>query len=349
MFTKFLEKKAVKNLFINENRSNLEAIKVIDKGYRIALVHNSKNKFVGIMTDSDLRRSIINSKNLMSPIKNFVNRNPVILDHESSYEDQIEEMSNSQVDQLIILKNDNFFAMRVRGMGKEMNVEGSVVIMAGGKGLRLRPITKNIPKPLLKVGGKSIIERNIANFKEQKFTDIYLSVNYLKDKIKDQLQDGKKLGVNLNYINERKQMGTIGSLSLIKQKISYPLIVMNSDLIVDIDFRSLIKEHLENKNTMTVCIKEVETEMKYGVIKTKNSVVSEIVEKPKILSTINAGIYIIDKSAVDLIPKDSFYDATMLIDRLTKLNKKVGVHHLEKRWIDIGTKEDLKRARDLKY
>ena len=349
MFTKFLEKKAVKNLFVEENKINLDVIKIIDKGYRIALIKNSKNKFIGIMTDSDLRRSLLKSKNLMAPIKEFINRNPIILDYESSYEDQIETMSTSQIDQLILTKKNDFFGMRVRGMGREIHSEGSVILMAGGKGLRLRPLTKNIPKPLIKVNGKSIIERNISNFKKQSFNDIYISVNYLKDKIKDELQDGKNLGVNINYINERKQMGTIGCLSLIGHNISYPLIVMNSDLIVDIDFRSLVKEHLENKNIMTVCVKEVETEMKYGVIKTKNSVLPEIVEKPKILSTINAGIYILNKSAVDLIPKDSFFDATMLIERLIKSYKKVGVHHLEKRWIDIGTKEDLKTARALKY
>ncbi|MFL2755381.1 MAG: nucleotidyltransferase family protein [Gammaproteobacteria bacterium] len=344
--TKLLERKSIKSIFIKQNSSIFEAIKAIDNGgYRLCVVEDNNNNLIGIMTDSDARRALLECKDLKSRISKFINFNPISIDHSSSLEDQNDLINLYGIDQLLVTKSKKVISIRVKSIGIEKH-ESSVVLMAGGLGARLRPLTDKIPKPLLKVQKKSIIERNIENLRKQNFKNIVISVNYLRELIKNKLGNGKKYKVNIEYISERKKMGTIGSLKLLKENINFPLLVMNSDLIVEIDFSNLISLHIEQKNLVTLCVKEVEREIPYGVVNSMNSKLISIKEKPKITSEINAGIYVLSKEALDYIPENSYFDAPMLIEKALEDNKRVGTHLIDGKWLDIGTPEDYKFANE---
>ncbi|MBK87059.1 MAG: alcohol dehydrogenase [Flavobacteriaceae bacterium] len=343
--TKLLNRKTIKPFTIKEDSSIFDAIKAIDQGYRLCLVEDEMQKLIGILTDSDARRAVIKSNNLNTKIKEYINFNPITIDQKSSVADQIDLMKLHSIDQLLVTNSKKVVSLRVKSIGVEKH-ESSVVLMAGGLGSRLKPLTNNLPKPLLKIQKKTIIERNIEILEKQNFKNIVVSVNYLKELIKNKLGDGKKYGVSIEYISEQKKMGTVGSLKLLKENIKFPLLVMNSDLILEMDFSNLISHHLEQKNIATICVKEVEREMPYGVVKSRNSKLLSIEEKPKFISEINAGVYVFSKQALKYIPKNNYFDAPMLFEKILNDNKRVGTHIIDGRWLDIGTPEDYRFANE---
>jgi NDP-sugar pyrophosphorylase family protein len=215
--------------------------------------------------------------------------------------------------------------------------------MAGGKGSRLMPLTKKTPKPLLKIKGVPIIEKIILNFKSQGFTNFTISVNYLGYKIKKYLGNGERLKVNINYINEKKYLGTAGSLSLIDlKKIVFPLILANSDLISEIDYNNLVDYHIKKKADITICGKNKIFEMPYGEILENQEKVKAIIEKPKIYHLVNAGVYVINKNILRNIIRNKKLMMNEYVTQQLKKNKKVFCYPIYENWIDVGNIIDYK-------
>ena len=251
------------NTIIHKNQSISEAIIQIAKSkIKILFVVNNNNKLLGSISSGDLRRSISKKIDLKEPVEKIMFKNPKYFKNKnkdlSSYKDFIcIPIVNKKKEIIDLQYNKNLIT----------NKKNTVFLMAGGKGSRLMPLTKKTPKPLLKIKGIPIIEKIILNFKNQGFENFIISVNYLGHKIKNYLGDGKKLKVNISYINEKKYLGTAGSLSLIDfKKTFFPIIVANSDLISEIDYGNLISYHDKKKSELTICGKNKIFEMPYGEI-----------------------------------------------------------------------------------
>ena len=223
------------------------------------------------------------------------------------------------------------------------NKKNTIFLMAGGKGSRLLPLTKKTPKPLLKIKGIPIIEKIILNFINQGFKNFTISVNYLGHKIKKYLGNGERFKANINYINEKKYLGTAGSLSLINfKKTVFPLIVANSDLISEIDYNNLVDYHNKKKADITICGKNKFFEMPYGEILENNEKIKAIIEKPKIYHLVNAGVYVIDKNNLKNIVRNKKLMMNEYVTQQLKRNRKVFCYPTYENWIDIGNKIDYK-------
>jgi NDP-sugar pyrophosphorylase family protein len=216
--------------------------------------------------------------------------------------------------------------------------------MAGGLGTRLRPLTDDIPKPLLKVGNKPILETIIRNFAEHGFVNITISLNYKGDMIKDYFGDGSDFGVNIDYVEENKRLGTAGALSLLKENPHEPFFVMNGDLLTDVNFSHLLDFHSFGNSTATMCVREYEYQVPYGVIQTKDSDITSIVEKPIQKFFVNAGIYVLSPSVFNDIPENEFFDMPTLFNILIEKQKKVSSFPIHEYWLDIGRMSDFEQA-----
>tara|TARA_X000000950_G_scaffold284820_1_gene388848 strand:- start:630 stop:1643 length:1014 start_codon:yes stop_codon:yes gene_type:complete len=327
------------NTIIHKNQSISEAIiKIAKSKIKILFVINNNNKLLGSISSGDLRRSISKKIDLKEPVEKIMFKNPKYFKNKnkdlSSYKDFICIPIVNEKKEIIDLQyNKNLIT----------NKRNTVFLMAGGKGSRLMPLTKKTPKPLLKIKGIPIIEKIILNFKNQGFENFIISVNYLGYKIKNYLGDGKKLKVNISYINEKKYLGTAGSLSLIDfKKTFFPIIVANSDLISEIDYGNLISYHDKKKSELTICGKNKIFEMPYGEILQNDNKVKSIIEKPKIYHLVNAGVYVFGKNVLKKISSNKKLMMNDLISKQLKKNKRVFCYPVYENWIDIGNKLDYK-------
>lgn len=216
--------------------------------------------------------------------------------------------------------------------------------MAGGQGLRLRPHTENCPKPLLKVGGKPILETIMENIMGYGFRKFIFTVNYRAKMIEEYFGDGKKWGVQIDYINENKKLGTAGALSLLPEKPEKPLIVMNGDLLTKINFQQLLDYHQNHAVKATVCVREYYSTLPYGVIKIEDHYIEHIEEKPKQHFFINAGIYVLEPSVISGMLVNTFLDMTELIKVLLQKKEKVAAFPVREYWIDVGNERDFIKA-----
>ena len=218
--------------------------------------------------------------------------------------------------------------------------------MAGGLGTRLRPLTQDTPKPLLKVGNKPILETIIENFAKYGFVNITISVNYKADMIKEYFGDGSALGVNIDYIEESKRLGTAGALSLIKERPQEPFFVMNADLLTNVNFEHLLDFHLLERSVATMCVREYDYQVPYGVIETDGSLITSIKEKPLHKFFVNAGIYTLSPQVFEYIPKDEFYDMPTLFEDIIANNLKSVSFPIHEYWLDIGRMEEFEQAQN---
>jgi len=323
---------------IHKDQKIFQAInKIINSQIKILFVVDGKNKLLGSVGSGDLRRSIRKKIDLNEKVEKIMFKKPKYfykkVNDSSSLKNLICIPIVNKRKQVIdfeynqILKNDK---------------KNTVFLMAGGKGVRLLPLTKKIPKPLLRIKGTPIIEKIILNFRDQGFKNFIISVNYLGYKIKKYLGKGDRLKVNIDYINEKKYLGTAGSLSLIDlKKTIFPIIVTNSDLISEIDYYNLINYHNKKKSDLTICGKNKIFQMPYGEILQKYEKVNKIIEKPNIFHLINAGVYAINKNILKDIIRNKKLMMNEYITQQIKKNKKIFCYPVYENWIDIGNKVDF--------
>ncbi|HVO44064.1 MAG TPA: sugar phosphate nucleotidyltransferase [Aggregatilineales bacterium] len=218
------------------------------------------------------------------------------------------------------------------------------VLMCGGLGTRLRPFTSVLPKPLLPVGDRSVLERLLERLRLHGITEIYLSVGYKAEMIEWVLRDGSALGVNLQYVPEKEPLGTAGALVLLRDQLRGTFLMMNGDLITKLDFDKMIAYHREHKAEITVGTKNFTIQVPYGVIEDSRGRVVTLREKPTYSNRINCGIYVVDPSALDLLPEQGRYDATQLIEDALKAKRRVFSYLIEEYWLDMGRLEDYDQA-----
>lgn len=220
------------------------------------------------------------------------------------------------------------------------------VIMAGGKGVRLRPLTKYCPKPMVKVAGKPILERIVNRLSDHGIDKFYISINYLGEMVEDYFGNGSKFGCEIKYLKEKKYLHTGGSLSLIKDKITDPLIVMNGDLVTKINFNHLLDFHKKGQFVATMCVRSYDFTIPFGVIKAEKNTMVSLEEKPSSNCLINAGIYVLNPEVLAMIPKNKVFPLTDLFNKMLLKNKKIGVYQMDEDWIDVGRIDELKKAQE---
>jgi dTDP-glucose pyrophosphorylase len=324
-----------------------EALSVIDAGgVKIALVVDNNNRLLGTLGDGDVRRGLLRKIKLEDTIENIYFKNPITANQGSSKESLLNLCSTNEVAQLPIVDKDmkviDLFTLDEELLKKKH--ENQVVLMVGGLGERLRPLTENTPKPMLNVGGDPILKTIVKGFVDKGFTNIIMCLGYKANQIEDYFKDGSDFGANIKYIVEERRMGTAGALSLIKEKIDKPFFVMNGDLISNINYEQILDFHEKQNSKATMCVCEYDIQVPYGVVNLINEDIISIEEKPIHSFFINAGVYLLNPECINFIPTDEFYDMPSLFEKMILNGNKTISFPLKEYWLDIGRISDYKRA-----
>lgn len=338
-----------RDVALSPQASLKDAMAVLDAGaIQIALVVEDDDHLAGTVTDGDIRRALLRGKGMDTPIHEVMNANPITGLANESRSIWQRTMQRYSLRHLPLLDSRGCVVDLVRfQMPSEPRRDTPVVIMAGGLGARLRPLTKDTPKPLIKVGSQPVLQTIIENFAEQGFSDIHLCINYKGEMIRKYFGDGSKFGVNIRYVEERKRLGTAGALSLLPEAPDRPFIVMNGDLLTKVDFVRLLEFHEQHGFAATMATREYSHQIPYGVLKIRDDFQLEsLVEKPTERFQVNAGIYILEPAALKQVPQGEYFEMPSLFQALMDHGKAVGSFPLRDYWIDIGRLEDLEQASD---
>jgi dTDP-glucose pyrophosphorylase len=345
--------KNYKNILLKPTSTIKEALQIIDTGaIKFAIIVNNNDQLIGTITDGDIRRAILNGKSLDSKIDNIYFKNPTTVTIHNTIDEIINICTAKKIYQIPVI-DDEQKVVDIKILDEILKpkvYQNKVVLMAGGLGTRLRPLTNDTPKPMLNVGGKPILQTIVERFASYGFVDIIISLGYKAEIIENYFEDGSKFGVNISYIYENKRMGTAGALSLLdkKQKSNEPFFVMNGDILTDVNFESMMQFHLSNCATATMGVGEYEYEIPYGVVNIDGNKIYSIEEKPLHKAFINGGIYILNSNSIDLIPNDTFYDMPTLFDLLLKKDEFIASFAIKDYWLDIGRTKEYEKA-NLEY
>ncbi len=332
----------------------IAALKLMDEIRRkLLFVVTEDRKFIGVLSLGDIQRAIINKKSLDSPVADIMREIITVANSTDSYEEIKKRMIELRTEAMPVIDKDGFLEKIIYWediiTGQKAKLKESlglpVVIMAGGKGTRLKPLTNVIPKPLIPIGDKTILEDIMDSFCEYDCSRFYISVNYRAEMIKYYLNNQAGIKYNSVFFEEAKPLGTAGSLHLLDGAITETFFVTNCDIMIDEDYSEILKYHRENNNELTVVAALKSYKIPYGTIETKaDGILDSITEKPEITFYINTGLYILEPHLINEIPKDTFYHITSLIEKLQVENRRVGVFPVsENSWTDIGEwKEYLK-------
>ena len=341
-----MNKKIIDKVLIFENSTIETALKKLNKNsMQILFVINKKKKFLGAITDGDIRRSLIKKIQITSKLKEVINKNSIYANQETSYEEAKIIMENNHIRYLPLLDKNkiikSFYSLEKKDLEKKKNI---FFIMAGGFGKRLLPFTKKIPKPMLKIGNKPILEHIINGAKKNGFENFVISVHYLSKKIIKYFQNGRKFKINIKYIIEKNPYGTAGSLRLLKKRPLTPIIVCNGDVLSNLNYDDLLDFHNKKKSDLTIVVRNLIHKNPYGVVNLNKNRVASLDEKKDIVMNINAGIYIINPKVLKLL-KLKKMDMPDFINLLIKRGKKIFSFPLKDNWIDVGTKKNLKLSK----
>jgi len=335
---------------VGKEKKIIDAVKIIDTcGAKMALVVDSAGILLGTVTDYDVRQAILKGHSLELDVTTIMNVTPKTAGEFQSDNEIFSKMRLTNVQQLpIVNKANELIGLKLRSE-LDYNVQlkkNSVVIMAGGLGTRLRPLTDDCPKPLLKIGNKPILEIILESFIEAGFTDFYFSVNYKAEMIKEYFNDGSRYNISIKYLEEKKRAGTAGALSLLPKGIEEPIIVMNGDLLTKVNFQQLLDFHYSHDSTATMCVREYDYQIPYGVVKFDQWEIQELQEKPTCTSFVNAGIYVINPKIFYRVEKDEYFDMTDLFTKNIEKKERTLVFPIREYWLDVGRVEDFEKAQE---
>ena len=336
----------IARLKLSPSASIKEALEIVGlERVRMAIIVDSRDKFLGILSDSNIRKALAAGVSLQSPIKNIYTKNPITIKENTSRAEILKLSSKWDIYDFPVL-NERGQILHILSISSLLSrLPNHVVIMAGGLGSRLKELTKDTPKPMLKVGKKPILESITQRLSAQNFENFIFCVNYKRQVIEDYFRDGRDFGLKISYIKERKKLGTAGALSLIKQPFKHSFVVMNGDILTELDFNALLKAHQKSKALMSVCVREFSYQIPYGVITQKRGFITHIEEKPSQKFLVSAGIYVCEPQILGLLEKNAPLDMPQLIERAMQAGR-VNSFLLEDYWIDIGRFEEFKRAND---
>jgi dTDP-glucose pyrophosphorylase len=327
----------------------VKAIEVIDgAALQIALVVDEKGRLLGTVTDGDIRRALLRHLSLEEAVLKIMNPDPCVVSADQVREQAFLLMKSRKVRQIPVLDEDR------RVVGLEIAAEllnppprnNRVILMAGGLGRRLKPLTETCPKPLLKVGGKPVLELILDSFIEQGFRHFYISVHYMADLVKEYFGDGSRWGVEIRYLHEKRRLGTAGALGLLSERPEEPLLLMNGDILTRINYGQLLVFHQKNLAEATICVKEHYSRIPYGVVVFEKNRLKRLDEKPQQRFFINAGLYVLNPEVLDRVRPGQYIDIPDLFRTILEQGREIAVFPICEYWLDIGRLTDYERAND---
>ena len=336
-----------RDALVSSSTSLRQTIEAITEGsLQIALVVDSENKLLGTVTDGDIRKAILAGKDLDITAGEAMRSQPITSASKTPRAAILKLMREKRIHQMPLLDDQGRVVdvLTVDDMIGAAHKPNAVVIMAGGLGTRLHPLTEETPKPMLKVGGKPILETIIQSFIDQGFTNFFVSVNYKANIISEYFGDGSRLGAKINYLHEKSRLGTAGGLSLLPRDIHAPIIVMNGDLLTRISVDALLDFHERESAVATMVVREDHYQVPYGVVEVDGTQIVGLVEKPIQRHLVNAGIYVISQDGLSNIPGDTFYDMPTHFAKLAANGHRTAAFPLHEYWVDIGRLDELERA-----
>jgi dTDP-glucose pyrophosphorylase/CBS domain-containing protein len=336
---------------VSPETSIADAIAALDRaGFGVLHVCDASGKLVGVVTDGDIRRGILRHVAMTRPTSDIMNAAPLtgrapmtlaeaqrFLDHGHSFKiDHLPLVDAERKLVGLILRTD---------FGPREELPVHAVVMAGGFGQRLRPLTEDVPKPMLPVGDQPLMETLVSQLRQSGVSDVSVTTHYKGEKIKEHFGDGSSFGVNISYVAEEVPLGTAGALRLTKRP-EQPMLVINADILTSVDFKALFAFHRTQRAVMTVAVTSYEYQVPYGVVETSGGFVRRLEEKPTYRFFTNAGIYVVEPRAYDLIPDGERFDMTDLIQRLIEEELPVASFPIHEYWLDIGSPADYERAQE---
>ncbi len=335
------------NFALNQKATIKDVLRSLDEsGLQVSLILDTQNKLLGIVTDGDIRRAILSGKSLESPAVDVMNQNFFAVTEELTNKAAIEIMRKRSLRHIPIINNDGVLIdiKLLDNLIKRKSLPNPVVIMAGGMGKRLMPLTETCPKPMLQINGKPMLEILLEQCIDSGFKEFYFSVNYLKDVIINYFQDGSRWNVEIKYLIEDNPLGTAGSLSLLPKELKMPFLVLNGDVLTRLDPIRLLRFHQEHYAQATMCVREYEVTIPFGVVEINGVEVESIREKPIYKHLVNAGVYVVDPEILGLIPKDQRIDMPDFLQLAKSHDHCLVVCPIHEYWIDVGRPESLEEA-----
>jgi len=340
-------KKSWRSIIISPKTSIFEAIRLVEiSALQIALVLDENGRLLGTVTDGDVRRGILKGLSMEEPVAKIMFTSPAVASIHDDEEKIFSLMRRKQLGHIPVVDDKG----RVVDLKVMMNIIGQqtmdnhVILMAGGSGTRLRPLTNDCPKALLKVGGKFLLETILDSLIASGFHRFYVSINYKAGMIEDFLGNGSKWNVEIDYLREGESLGTAGALSLLPERPKSSFLVMNTDLLTKVDFKKLMDFHTEHKVHATMAVREYDIQVPFGVVKIEGSDLAGIDEKPLHRFFVNAGIYVLEPDILDLVPQNQFFNMTDLFELIILKNLRTTAFPIREYWLDIGEIKDFKKA-----
>lgn len=327
-----------------------EALGVIDRGgVQACLVVNESGRLEGMLSDGDVRRALLGGHSMEAVVGELMNTDFLSVRTPTSPQIAKEFMHRHKIRHVPVLdasgRVENLFV--ITDHSGRPNIDLPVVVMAGGKGMRLRPLTEQTPKPMLAIGNKPMLERILDRCIATGLTDIYLSVNYLASQIYDYFGDGSQWGLTITYLEEKDSLGTAGSLGLLPAEIESPIFVLNGDVLTEVNLARLLEFHQDSRSTATVALREFVVEVPFGVVSLDGFAIEGIEEKPSFRHFVNAGVYLLEKSVIDLVPTGRAIDMPELIQKAMDKGASVSGFPIHESWLDVGSPETLEQAREI--
>ena len=337
-----------KKILLSPHDTLGRAVKVIDsEALRIALVVNSSNKLLGTITDGDIRRALIRHTGMEASVQEVMREDPTTASIGDSRKDILALMKSKDLIQVPVLDADGgVVGLEIlHDLIGEKKYDNPVFLMAGGFGKRLRPLTNTIPKPLLKIGSKPILQNILEQFVEAGFHDFYISTHYKSEMVRDHFGNGDDWNVNIKYVHENEPLGTAGALGLLPNDMpDLPILMMNGDLLTKVNIEDLLHFHKEQGGIATMCVREYDFQVPYGVIQSAGYHVKSIVEKPVHNFFVNAGIYVLEPSLAKSVDGVGYLDMPCLLERRIECGEQINMFPIHEYWLDIGRMDEFERA-----
>lgn len=335
-------------LLIGPTATVRDAIGSISANRRqVALVVDAERRLLGLITDGDIRRGILRGVGLESAVTEVMNPKPYRVSPDEGEATIRSLMVEHAIRHMPVVDDQGVVldVVTVDDLRHRSDLQTTVVLMAGGRGQRLYPLTKDVPKPMLPIGGIPLLEIILRSLASQGFVNVVISVNYLADVIIDHVGDGSQLGLSVSYIHEDKPLGTAGALADLRGRVRETFIVMNSDLLTHVNLRDMLSFHDKQGARATLGVREHLFEIPYGVVNLNGSIVESMLEKPMHRSLVNAGIYALDPIALEGLVPGEYADMPGLLSNLMEEGQTVAAFPIHESWLDVGRPEDLNQAR----
>jgi dTDP-glucose pyrophosphorylase/CBS domain-containing protein len=328
-----------------------EALHHLDRaGTGALLLCDTEDRLCGLLTDGDVRRAILHGISLDRPCSEIASRSPVVIPPEYTQAEALHLMNERDINHLpVVDPGGRVLGFLLRSdLAREEQLAVSAVIMAGGYGKRLQPLTNHTPKPMLPIGDQPLLDVTLERLRDAGIRRVAITTHHLPDKITTHVGDGGRYGVEVRYMNESDPLGTAGGLKMLKD-CNEPVLVINGDILTRVDFRQVYVYHRRHKADLTAGMRRFEYQVQYGVMECEGASIRRVVEKPKLAFLVNAGIYLLEPSVCDYIPSGGRFDMTDLIQALIDAGRPVAGYPIIEYWLDIGRTEEYEKAqRDYK-